>query len=133
MIAARKEHEVEILIWNYHDDDLPAAATQVELAVSGLPAKTSNGLVEHFRIDSAHSNAFTTWKEMGSPQSPDPGSIRTTGAGRTITTSDFSGMGAGHSGHGALAIDFAKARDFFNSDRVGIAQALLLPCCLDHG
>jgi xylan 1,4-beta-xylosidase len=27
---------------------------------------------EHFRIDSNHSNAFTAWKEMGSPQSPSP-------------------------------------------------------------
>src|SRR2546428_9837562 len=63
VIAARKEHEVEILIWNYHDDDLPASATPIELAVSGFPAKTSRGLVEHFRIDSDHSNAFTASKE----------------------------------------------------------------------
>jgi xylan 1,4-beta-xylosidase len=27
-------------------------------------------LLEHFRIDSDHSNAFSAWKEMGSPQSP---------------------------------------------------------------
>ena len=73
VIAARKGHEVEILIWNYHDDDLPAAATSIDLAVSGFPAKTSRGLVEHFRIDSTHSNAFTAWKEMGSPQSPATG------------------------------------------------------------
>ena len=70
VIATRKEHEVEILIWNYHDDDLPAAAAPVDLAVTGLPAKSSRGLVEQFRIDSNHSNAFTAWKEMGSPQSP---------------------------------------------------------------
>jgi xylan 1,4-beta-xylosidase len=43
------------------------------LNVSGFPAKTSRGLVEHFRIDSTHSNAFTAWKEMGAPQSPDTG------------------------------------------------------------
>jgi xylan 1,4-beta-xylosidase len=29
-------------------------------------------LVEHFRIDERHSNAFTAWKEMGSPQNPSP-------------------------------------------------------------
>ncbi len=69
VIATRKEHEVEILIWNYHDDDLPAATTAIELTVSGIPARTSRGLVEHFRIDSNHSNAFAAWKEMGSPQS----------------------------------------------------------------
>ncbi len=70
VIATRKAHEVEILIWNYHDDDLPAAATPIDLAISGLPAKTDTGLIEHFRVDSSHSNAFTVWKEMGSPQSP---------------------------------------------------------------
>ena len=70
VIATRKGNEVEILIWNYHDDDLPAAATAIDLVVSGLPAKTSRGLLEHFRADSSHSNAFTVWKEMGSPQSP---------------------------------------------------------------
>lgn len=76
VIAARKQHEVEILIWNYHDDDLPAAATQVDLSIGGLPGNVSRSLVEHFRIDAAHSNSFVTWKEMGSPQSPDPGQYR---------------------------------------------------------
>ena len=70
VIATRKDHEVEILIWNYHDDDLPAAATPIDLVISGLPAKISRGLLEHFRVDASHSNAFTAWKEMGSPQSP---------------------------------------------------------------
>jgi xylan 1,4-beta-xylosidase len=70
VIATRKEHEVEVLIWNYHDDDLPAAAAPIDLVVSGLPARTRQGLLEHFRVDSSHSNAFTVWKEMGSPQSP---------------------------------------------------------------
>ena len=70
VIAARKSHEVEILIWNYHDDDLAAAPTLIDLALSGLPARASRGLLEHFRVDASHSNAFAVWKEMGSPQSP---------------------------------------------------------------
>jgi xylan 1,4-beta-xylosidase len=70
VIATRKEHEVEVLIWNYHDDDLPAAATTIDLSISGLPKKNNHGRLEHFRIDSNHSNAFTAWKDMGSPQSP---------------------------------------------------------------
>ncbi len=73
VIAARREHEVEVLIWNYHDDDLPVAATPIDLVVSGLPTKVSRVLLEHFRIDSSHSNSFTAWKEMGSPQSPTQG------------------------------------------------------------
>lgn len=70
-IATRKDHEIEVLVWNYHDDDLPATAA-IELTVNGLPGKTSEALVEHFRVDSTHSNAFTAWKEMESPQTPTP-------------------------------------------------------------
>jgi xylan 1,4-beta-xylosidase len=67
-IATRKEREIEILIWNYHDDDLPFPATSIDLAIDGLPADARRGLLEHFRVDSDHSNAFTIWKEMGSPR-----------------------------------------------------------------
>jgi xylan 1,4-beta-xylosidase len=69
-IATRKESEVEIVIWNYHDDDLAAPVAQIELRVDGLPAKATRALGEHFRIDGSHSNSFAAWKEMGSPQSP---------------------------------------------------------------
>src|SRR5208282_6010469 len=69
-IAARKNHEIEILIWNYHDADLPVDAANIDLSVSGLPANVSQAQLEHFRIDSNHSNAFTAWKEMGSTQTP---------------------------------------------------------------
>jgi xylan 1,4-beta-xylosidase len=68
-IATRKEREIEILVWNYHDDDLPLAAASIDLVVAGLPTDAKHGLLEHFRVDSDHSNAFTAWKRMGSPQS----------------------------------------------------------------
>jgi len=70
VIAARKDHEIEVLIWNYHDDDVAAAPTPIDLALSGLPARISRALREHFRVDASHSNSFAVWKEMGSPQSP---------------------------------------------------------------
>jgi xylan 1,4-beta-xylosidase len=73
VIATRKDHEVEVLVWNYHDDDLPAAAAFIEVKIDGLPAATTRGLLEHFRVDSSHSNAFTAWKESGSPESLSPG------------------------------------------------------------
>jgi len=73
VIATRKDHEVEVLIWNYHDDDVAASATPVDLKVDGLPASAARVVCEHFRIDSNHSNAFTAWKEMGSPPAPSPG------------------------------------------------------------
>jgi len=72
VIATRKDHEVDILVWNYHDDDFPAEVAPIEFTVDGLPEGISQGLLEHFRIDSDHSNAFSAWKNMGSPQSPSP-------------------------------------------------------------
>src|SRR5437879_3258000 len=79
-IATRKNQEVDIMIWNYHDEDDDAAAAPIDLAITGLLeamhiarmhiAPMHIALVEHFRIDARHSNAFTAWKQMGSPQSP---------------------------------------------------------------
>ena len=71
-IAARKDNEIEILVWNYHDDDLPAPAAPIDLLVEGLPTTANIALGEHFRVDSNHSNAFAAWQEMGSPQNPSP-------------------------------------------------------------
>jgi len=70
VIATRKNHEVDVLIWNYHDDDLVAPAASIDLEIDGMPAARTQAILEHFRIDSNHSNAFTAWQEMGSPQSP---------------------------------------------------------------
>jgi xylan 1,4-beta-xylosidase len=71
-IASRKQREIEILVWNYHDDDVSVPAAPVDLVISGLPKDAKRGRLEHFRLDSDHSNAFTAWKETGSPQSPTP-------------------------------------------------------------
>ncbi len=68
-IATRKDREIEILIWNYHDDDVLFPAAPIDLAITGLPADAKRGLLEHFRVDTDHSNAFSAWKEMGAPQS----------------------------------------------------------------
>ena len=70
VLATRKSHEVEILVWNYHDDDLAAPAVPIELVLNGLPKDLTPALVEHYRVDAGHSNAFAEWKALGSPQSP---------------------------------------------------------------
>ena len=71
-IATRKNHEIEIMVWNYHDEDVDFPAAPIDLAITGLPDSVHLALVEHFRIDAHHSNAFTAWKQMDSPQSPSP-------------------------------------------------------------
>jgi xylan 1,4-beta-xylosidase len=71
-IATRREREVEVLVWNYHDDDVPFPAATINLRIAGLPSNANHYLIEHFRIDYDHSNAFGVWKAMGTPQSLSP-------------------------------------------------------------
>jgi xylan 1,4-beta-xylosidase len=66
-LAVKGEREVSVLLWNYHDDDLPAPPEHVRLDVNGVPGRV---LMKHYRIDDTHSNAWTAWKKMGSPQNP---------------------------------------------------------------
>ncbi|HEY1806532.1 MAG TPA: beta-xylosidase [Terracidiphilus sp.] len=68
--ATRADREAAVLVWNYHDDDVPAPASDVQVTVNGIPAGVNRVLVEHYRIDETHSDAYTAWKNMGSPQSP---------------------------------------------------------------
>jgi xylan 1,4-beta-xylosidase len=72
VIAGRKQHELEALIWNYHDNDVPAEPAEIYLRIDGLPVDSARALVEHFRVDETHSNSFTAWKQMGSPHSLTP-------------------------------------------------------------
>jgi len=42
------------------------------LTITGLPSASTSGLLEHFRVDSSHSNSFAAWNQIGSLQSPSP-------------------------------------------------------------
>ncbi len=71
-IATLWDHGMSVLAWNYHDDDLPGADVPVHMNWTALPAAASRVLVRHYRIDETYSNAYTVWKQMGSPQQPTP-------------------------------------------------------------
>ena len=71
-LATRTDREAAVMVWNYHDDDLPAPPVDVQITVGGVPPGVTKVLLEHYRIDETHSNAYTAWKNMGSPQSPTP-------------------------------------------------------------
>jgi xylan 1,4-beta-xylosidase len=61
--------EVAVLIWNYHDDDLPGADAVVHLVINGLKIKSASN-AKIWRVDGANANAFAAWQKMGAPQSP---------------------------------------------------------------
>ena len=69
-LATLDRNRLCLMVWHYHDDDVPAPAADVEVTLVGLPARASDARLDHFRIDQEHSNAFSAWKKMGSPQSP---------------------------------------------------------------
>src|SRR5688572_19175611 len=69
-LAARSPRSATVLMWNYHDDDLPAPAAPITLTIEALPA--GRATVTHFRIDETHSNSYSAWLKMGSPQKPTP-------------------------------------------------------------
>jgi xylan 1,4-beta-xylosidase len=71
-LATKAQHEAAVMLWNYHDDDLPAASAEVEVKIAGIPSGVKKVLLEHYRIDGMRSNSYTVWKAMGSPQAPSP-------------------------------------------------------------
>ncbi|MCM3871893.1 MAG: hypothetical protein ND895_14515 [Pyrinomonadaceae bacterium] len=71
-VASVARNRVTILVWHYHDDDVPGPAAAVELALGNLPVQTGAARLQHFRIDNDHSNSFAAWKRMGSPPQPTP-------------------------------------------------------------
>jgi xylan 1,4-beta-xylosidase len=71
-LATLERNRLCIMVWHYHDDDVAGPPADVAVALVGLPMRASEARLEHYRIDEEHSNAFSAWKRMGSPQSPTP-------------------------------------------------------------
>ena len=69
-LASLDTNSLCVMVWHYHDDDLPGADAKVELNVDHLPDGTGEWKLSHYRIDANHSNAFTEWKGLGSPTAP---------------------------------------------------------------
>ena len=68
--ATKDKQEAAVLIWNYHDVNQQAPPAPIIVKLTGIPAGVHRVLLEHYRIDGTHSNAYTVWQKMGSPQSP---------------------------------------------------------------
>jgi len=59
-----------VMVWHYHDDDVPGPEAAVTLDGSGLPVTDGAMRLSHCRIDETHSNAYGAWRRMGSPLAP---------------------------------------------------------------
>jgi len=69
-VASIDKRTLAILAWHYYDDDVAGPDASVELTLKNLPIRSGNLKVREYRIDGEHSNAFTAWKNMGSPKEP---------------------------------------------------------------
>lgn len=62
--------QAAVMMWNYHDAEKNNDSAHAAVTVKGLPKGVSRVRLTHYRIDDTHSNAYTAWKAMGSPQNP---------------------------------------------------------------
>lgn len=67
-LASIDKDTLTVLVWHYHDDDLPGPDANITLSFDGLPWKKADVKMTEYRIDAGHSNAYEAWKKMGSPQ-----------------------------------------------------------------
>jgi xylan 1,4-beta-xylosidase len=72
-IAAKEANSATVMVWHYHDNNVPAPAAAVEVKIKGIP--TGQVLLHHYRIDQENSNAYERWKKLGSPQNPTPDQV----------------------------------------------------------
>jgi xylan 1,4-beta-xylosidase len=75
-LASLDKNKLCAMVWHYHDDQVLGPAADVELAITALPLQARQLRVQHFRIDETHSNSFTAWQKMGSPQKPSAEQVR---------------------------------------------------------
>jgi xylan 1,4-beta-xylosidase len=71
-LASLDGNKLCVIVWHYHDDDVPGPEAEVKLQLHNLPPRAGDLRVQHFRIDAGHSNAYAEWQRMGSTQQPTP-------------------------------------------------------------
>lgn len=97
--ATKASREAAVMLWNYHDDDVPGPTAAVQVTITGIPAGIKKVLLEHYRIDDTHSNSYTVWKQMGSPQSPTPeqyAKLQAAGQLELLTSPEWLDVNNGH-------------------------------------
>jgi xylan 1,4-beta-xylosidase len=66
-LASLDQNKLAVLVWHYHDDDVPGPEAKVDLALDHLPIARGDVTLTQYRIDATHGNSYQTWLTMGSP------------------------------------------------------------------
>ncbi len=65
-------NKLQILVYNHYASVSQSSAPtdSVTLTVAGIPWKSGTAAVEHYCVDTTHSNSYTAWVKMGKPAVP---------------------------------------------------------------
>jgi xylan 1,4-beta-xylosidase len=112
-IATRNEttdgDAVQVLVWNYHDDVVSAAATPVHLTIKLPQGFGASARISHLRVDESQGDAYTVWQSEGMPASPSPAEVAALQAAmHPARLSPDAAVAVGPDG--AIALDFDLPR-----------------------
>ncbi len=74
-MATLNGNQVQVLVWNYHDDLVTAPAAPIQLSVKVPGSFGARVSVTHLRVDDAHGDAYTLWTAQGSLATPSDAQI----------------------------------------------------------
>jgi xylan 1,4-beta-xylosidase len=75
-LVSLDNNKLFVMVWHYHDDDIPGPDATVILTADNLPFTNGNAAMTRYVIDDTHSNAYAAWLRMGSPQPPSDQQLR---------------------------------------------------------
>lgn len=107
-LAALDGHKLTVLVWHYHDDDVPGPDASVELALDGLPAAAASAKLTHYRIDATHSNSFAAWQRMGSPALPTPAQYAELERAGQLAAAEAPAIERDANGHATLHLELPR-------------------------
>lgn len=97
-LATHSGNVTTVMLSNYQDDATQGPDAAVHVAIRGIPPAIHRALIEEYRIDSNHSNAFAAWQRMGSPANPTAeqfAKLRAAGQLQTMDSPDWISVAAG--------------------------------------
>lgn len=97
-----------IMVWHYHDDDLPGPVASVALDVLGLADGTNSVHLTHYRIDAEHSNPYGLWQRIGVTNRPSRDAIEQLERAGQLATFERSVIAPLAKGHCTVQFDLPR-------------------------
>ena len=63
-LATADDHNMYIMLWNYHDDANKKTDAAVKLSLQNI--KSKKAILIQYNVDESNSNSYSLWKQMGS-------------------------------------------------------------------